>query len=240
MSQGWLRPLTTPARPRLRVVLFAHAGGSPSTYGWLATAVPGDVEVFGVALPGRGRRSTEPPGIDMGELADQVATAVEEHADQTWVFFGHSMGALLAFETARRLGTVGHLVVLGLPAPHLLTTGQAHVLSDVDLASELARSGGLPEEVLSEPELLDLVLPGIRADLTAIETYRYQESEPLGWSITAILGEQDNTTSIEEINAWRRHTTSTFTRRVVPGRHFPEPGVWAKILQSVWQPVKST
>jgi medium-chain acyl-[acyl-carrier-protein] hydrolase len=136
------------------------------------------------------------------------------------------MGALIGFELARALRAAGepgpvHLIVSGFRAPHLPDRHPAvHELPDDELVARLRRLGGTPPEVLREPELLELMLPLLRADLGICETYRYEAGEPLDCSLTAFGGVEDREVNREELSAWESHGRGPFALHMFPGGHF--------------------
>jgi len=217
-------------RPRpeagLRLFCFPHAGGAASSYFHWPVALDG-VDVLAVQPPGREGRLAEPPVADMPTMLERLVAAVEPHLDRRFVFFGHSMGALVAFELARELRRRGlaipeRLYVSGRRAPTLPNPETPlHVLADDELVAELNRRfGGLPAAILAEPELMALFLPIIRADLTVLECHEFHGDPVLGLPITAFGGEDDVRASEDDLAAWRDLTAADFALRRFPGGHF--------------------
>jgi medium-chain acyl-[acyl-carrier-protein] hydrolase len=184
------------------------------------------VDVLPVRLRGRESRILEPPLTSVGALVESIAgELLPACTGGPFAFFGYSFGALLAFETARALRKAGvivdHLVVAALKAPHLpIRRKQIHSLSDAEFAGELRQFRGTPEAVLRNPELMDLVLPSIRADFRAYETYVHQSDAPLECPITAMGGTRDTSVSSDELSAWAEHSSGPFEARMFPGDHF--------------------
>lgn len=225
MSGEWF--FTKTARPQAPVRLYClpHAGGGSAVYGAWAAALGDAVEVRAVMLPGRERRLAEPPSVD----PDALAAAVMRDADRPFALFGHSMGARLGFEVVRRLRGAGgplpcRLFVSGAPAPDLPLGGRRYdglsTLGDRELIAALAAGGGLSEAVLGSRELLDLLLPAMRADVTWLDTYQYREQEALPVPLTAFVGTDDDAAPADSAAGWRRHTAAAFTLHMVPGGHF--------------------
>ncbi|MFG1304612.1 alpha/beta fold hydrolase [Xanthobacter autotrophicus] len=211
--------------PRFRLFCLPFAGGNASFYtSWQAVIDPA-IDVVPVQLPGHGGRIREAPLETMDEMADGLADAMVRRLDLPYAVFGHSMGALLAFETLRRLRARGALMPAALfvsarRAPHLPPSRPPlHVLSDAELVGELRALNGTPDVVLGDRELLDLLLPVIRADLTAVETYRFREILPFNFPIHAFGGSADSIAE-DALQAWSRHATSGFSMRLFPGDHF--------------------
>lgn len=223
----WLLGFQASARPRLRLVCFPYAGGTAAAYRTWGTALPPDIEVLGVQLPGRGSRFKEPLATELAPLLDALALEITKLGEEApFAFFGHSMGALLAFEVARELRRRGapfpsHLFVSGHRAPGLPErNAPLHHLSDGEFLTALRRYGGMPAAVLEQPELMEMVLPILRADFALIEAWRELQGAPLDLPITAFCGEDDANATVEEMDSWRAHTLGEFTRITLPGGHF--------------------
>jgi surfactin synthase thioesterase subunit len=185
------------------------------------------VELWAVELPGRATRFAEPPVPDIGALADPLALAIRSDVRVPFVFFGHSMGALLAFEVCRRLARAGaplpaHLVVSAKRAPQLALNLSpiARLPDDEFVRTMVERYDGIPAAVLRERELLSLLLPMLRADLTAVEGYRYEPGTPLPVPITALAGRRDAIAPVEDVQAWREQTAARFTLHTLDDGHF--------------------
>ncbi|MDI4664963.1 alpha/beta fold hydrolase [Xanthobacter autotrophicus] len=210
---------------RLRLFCLPFAGGNASAYAPWQAAINPAIEVVPVQLPGHGARIREAPFETMDDMADGMADAMARRLDAPYAVFGHSMGALLAFETLRRLRARGapapvELFVSARRAPHLPPSRPPlHVLSDADLVAELRALNGTPDVVLGDRELLDLLLPVIRADLKAVETYRFRAAAPFDFPIHAFGGTRDSIPE-EDLRAWSRHSTSVFSLALYPGDHF--------------------
>lgn len=150
----------------------------------LSAALAPDVDVLAVQYPGRQERRHEPPITDLDEFADAVARALTPLLDRPYALLGHSMGALLGYEVARRLRRWGHPAPVGLfasgrRAPHINRGEDVHLRDDAGVVAELRRMSGTDSGLLGDDELLRLVLPAVRADYQAVETYRYQPGRAL-------------------------------------------------------------
>jgi surfactin synthase thioesterase subunit len=214
-------------RARVRLFCFHSAGGGPSMYREWGRALPEHVEVCAVCLPGREQLFTLPVRNDLLEIVERVAPAVEPLLDLPYALFGHSMGAVVAFELARRLRHAGkpdpaRLFVSARRAPDLPDRWPPiRQLPDRELIAEVQRRyGGISSEVLANDELLDLFVPVLRADLTALGTYRYTGAAPLACPISCFGGAADAWVAADELEHWRTHTTAGFDLRVLPGAHF--------------------
>jgi medium-chain acyl-[acyl-carrier-protein] hydrolase len=219
------RPLDTRSA-KLRLFCFPYAGAASNIYRRWAVLLPPSVEVCGVMLPGRAFRLDERPRDRLGPLADELASVLLEAPAGPFAFFGHSFGGLLGFEVARRLYRRGaplpvELFVSACPPPHLAPPEPAvHRLSDVEFKERLRELGGTPVPVLECPELMDLLMPVLRADLTAFETHRHEPGPPLPVRMTVFGGTSDRLVDEGTLDGWRRHTRERFTVRVFPGGHF--------------------
>jgi medium-chain acyl-[acyl-carrier-protein] hydrolase len=218
-------------RPRpeatARLYGFPHAGaGAPAYRAW-AGLLPAAVELRAVQPPGRQDRIREPAFTDLPGLVAALADALgPELGELPFAFFGHSMGALVAFELARELRRRGGPlpVLLGVSAwrgpqvPRALPP--VSDLPDPELVAHVRRLGGMPEPVLEEPELLASVLPTLRADYRLCEGYRYRPSAPLDRPISVFGATADPLAGPAELEAWAAQTTRPLSVRVFPGRHF--------------------
>jgi medium-chain acyl-[acyl-carrier-protein] hydrolase len=223
-------PWLSPARPNpnaaLRLFCFPYAGGSAQIYRSWSKRLPTSVEVCAVQLPGRGNRLREPPFTDLHTLVRALAEALLSYLDKPFAFFGHSMGALIGFELAQRLreraspGPI-QLFVSGHRAPQLERDGPTtYDLPEPELLAELRRMNGTPREVLEHPELIQLMLPLLRADFEVVQTYLYAPRPPLDSPITAFGGLRDEDVSREQLARWREQTTAEFSLHMLPGDHF--------------------
>ncbi|MFE9932329.1 thioesterase II family protein [Streptomyces sp. NPDC005533] len=210
--------------PRVRLYCFHHAGGSASEFTRWHRYLPQDVDVCAVQLPGRGARVGERPHTRMRPLVEELAGQIG--TDLPTVFFGHSFGALVAFELARALVEAGgpaprHLFLSARPAPGLVThEGSIHDLPEEEFLDVVERRhGGVPAELREHPELRRMVLPYFRADYEVIETYRPEASGPLPVPAT-VLGGTDDGIPLEQLEAWQEHLGGPFALRMFPGDHF--------------------
>jgi medium-chain acyl-[acyl-carrier-protein] hydrolase len=221
-----IRPIERPDAT-LRLFCLSHAGGGASAFRGWAEMVPQEVELLAVQLPGRESRLREPCVTRLADVVAGVLSGFERLLDRPFALFGHSLGALLAFETARRLIKDGgpaplHLFVSGRRAPHLPRQHApiAHLERDPFIEQVTRRYGGIPPQILQEPELLDLLLPALRGDMVLLEAYTYRTGSPLSCPITAYAGADDPEAGVDELTAWREHTVGAFNLRRFPGSHF--------------------
>lgn len=210
---------------RLQLFCFPYAGGGAWVFRPWARQLAG-VEVCAIELPGRGTRVREPPLTTLATVVSRIAQALAAAAEKPFAFFGHSMGALIAFEVARQLRRESsaepvHLFVSGREAPHVAQpNGPYHQLPHDELMQVLRSLNGTPMDVLANPELMQLLLPVLRADLEMVETYAYSDAAPLKCAITAFGGTRDSTVRPEKLAAWRDQTNASFTVHMIEGDHF--------------------
>jgi medium-chain acyl-[acyl-carrier-protein] hydrolase len=223
----WLyRP--APCRfPGARLFCFPYAGVGASVFRQWSAGLPSEFDVCAVQLPGRTARMAEPPIASVPVLVDGIVTAITSHLDVPFVFFGHSMGAILAAEVTRELARRGaplprYLIVSARRPPHMADPqSPLRNLSDAEFVEEIMRRyGGIPPEVLREKELLALLLPALRADIAALETHWPPRRAPLPCPIVAFGGSDDALTPKAHLEAWREETVSNFEICVFPGGHF--------------------
>jgi medium-chain acyl-[acyl-carrier-protein] hydrolase len=223
----WLVRVRPNPSASLRMFCFPFAGAGASAYfPWQNLAHP-SIELIAVQPPGRESRVRETPLSSLDAIASGATQAIRVYANGPYCLFGHSMGALAAFEVARKLRAEGypppvHLFVSARRAPHCPSElDPVHHLGDAELIEELRRRwGGIPDQVLREPELINMLLPGLRADLTAVEKYTHRQGERLDCPISVFGGEHDKTVAFEDLLAWHAHTRGTFRLRMIAGDHF--------------------
>ena len=222
----WLAFCNPRPEARLRLFCFPYAGGGASFYRGWATALPPQVDVCPVQLPGRETRIREKPYTELGPLVEQASAALIPFFDRPYCFLGYSMGALVAFELARHLnrhhGTCpSHLIACGYRAPQLpYRSALRHDLPRDEFIRVLANLEGTPQAALDSPELIDFMLPVIRADCRICDLYEFRKEQPLPCSITAYGGMEDADAGEDSLQAWRELTGSTFELKMFPGGHF--------------------
>jgi medium-chain acyl-[acyl-carrier-protein] hydrolase len=225
-ANPWVTFFRPNPRARLRLFCFPYAGGSSLIYRQWPEGLPADVELCAVQLPGRGSRLREPAFRQMPTLVERLAEVLPPLFDRPFAFFGHSMGASMAFELARRLRSDHapepcHLFVSGRRAPQTPDTDPpSYQLPEPVFIEELRRLNGTPQEVLEHPEMMQLLLPVLRADFELIQTYTYEPGPPLTCPISAFGGLQDLDAGRDLLELWREQTTAAFSLQMLPGDHF--------------------
>jgi medium-chain acyl-[acyl-carrier-protein] hydrolase len=242
-ASPWLARFAPRPQAALRLFCFSYAGGGAAVYRPWALAMPASVEVAAVVLPGRESRLREAPQRSLPELLAALVPALLPHLDRPFAFFGHSMGALVAFEVARTLARrgaplPGRLFLSARRAPHLPETDPPiHGLDDDAFVAEIDRRyRGIPPEVLQYRELLDLLLPSLRADMAVIETYSHADHDGrYGGPITVYGGSGDARARPEQLAAWQQHTPHPLVLRQFDGGHFyfNEPAVRDALIADV-------
>jgi surfactin synthase thioesterase subunit len=209
-----------------RLFCLPYAGGSATVYrDWQALA-PGGIQVCPVELSGHGRRFNEPPLTRLRPLADALAGAFAPYLDRPFAVFGHSMGGLLAFELTRTLRRRGlplpvHLFVSATAAPGTpRARPPVHHATDAQVVEELRLLGGTPPALLDDENLMELMLPVIRADFSVLETYEYRPEPPLPVPLTVFGGTDDPLVPVRSLDGWRRESAAGARLRVMTGDHF--------------------
>ncbi|MEO0884324.1 MAG: alpha/beta fold hydrolase [Cyanobacteria bacterium J06634_6] len=236
----WLICPQRQVRAKLRLFCFAYAGGSAWIFRPWAKQLPANVEVCAIELPGRGKRLVEPALTDLNDIIRSLGPQLLPLLDLPFACFGHSMGALIAFELCRWLRRTvqlspAHVWVSAARAPQLsIPPPLMHQLPKQDFINRLKQYQGTPISVLNNLELMDLMLPTLRADFTVLETYAYQPRAPFTFPVTGFWGEQDSIVSQADVAAWQVHTTQ-FELAAIAGDHFfmQQPQFLPKLLPTL-------
>jgi medium-chain acyl-[acyl-carrier-protein] hydrolase len=239
LHSPWIvRPRPNPAAS-MRLFCLPYAGGGASLYRAWAGLLPAEIELCAIQLPGREQRIGDPAYTTMTELVAELAEQLDPWvADLPYALFGHSLGALVAYELAQELraNAAGprHLFVSASPPPP--SAGQRrpiHTLPDSQFIAELRRLKGTPEEVLQHRELMELLLPVLRADFTLLNTYTPRQQPPLPCPIAAFAGVADQEIPADVVQRWQEHTAASFRLRVVPGDHFFLHSAGPALIQAI-------
>ncbi|GLX94059.1 alpha/beta fold hydrolase [Herbidospora sp. NBRC 101105] len=219
----WLRRYHASPSAAAELVCFPHAGGAAAYWYPLSALLAPGIETLAVQYPGRQDRHREPPVTDLHTLADRLAEVLAGPPARPRVFLGHSMGASLAYEVAARLegrpGAPARLILSGRRAPSRWRPSP-EPSGDAALVARVRALGGTDAHRLTDPDVLELVLPALRADHLALAGYRDTPGAAVSCPVTAFAGERDAEAPVDDVAAWRHHTTGGFDLRVFPGGHF--------------------
>lgn len=209
----------------LRLFCLPYAGGSALLYRQWPAGLPANIELCAVQLPGRGSRLSETPFTALSDLIPVLAARLRPYLDKPCVLFGHSMGAVIAFELARVWRREAYaplgLCVSGRRAPQLPGVDKpTYALPEPEFIEMLRRLNGTPREVLENVEMMRLMLPLLRADFQLIQTYQYHDEAPLTCPLMAFGGVEDADATPAQVAAWRVQTSRAFVQHTLPGGHF--------------------
>jgi surfactin synthase thioesterase subunit len=224
MNNEWIIAIKESNFAKTTVLCFHHAGGSASFFRKFSKYIGNNLNLYSVQLPGRGKRFTE----RFVENVDDVVMNVSKHytfKTDNLIIFGHSLGALLAYEFSKflcnnKIIIPRHLIVSGRNAPSEMSKINISNLSDDELLNYLREIGDMPEEVYSNSEVLKVFLPIIKSDLKISDSYIYRGIAKLPHPITAYIGKADQSINLSRIDCWARETTSNFNKIIFEGGHF--------------------
>jgi pyochelin biosynthetic protein PchC len=223
-NSAWVRRFHPAPQAPARLICLPHAGGSASYYFPVSDALSPGVDVVAVQYPGRQDRRHEPPVDDLRKLADLVVPEILPLLDRPTILFGHSMGATLGFEIAVRVAAAGvtphALFVSGRRAPSAFRHECVHLYRDAEFITDLKRLAGTDPQMFEDEQVVHMILPALRSDYRAAETYRWAPTPPLTCPIVALIGDGDPLVTVNEARAWADHTTAEFELGVYPGGHF--------------------
>ena len=224
-SNSWfIFPNPTPT-PSVRLFCFHYAGGNALFfYPWVKLLDP-SVELVLIQLPGHGTQFTEPLLTDMKSIICYLKEAILPYCDRPYFFFGHSLGALIAFELAHTLQKSNKLIpqclfASGKRPPHIANDPLTYNLPDEQFIEEIKKYNGLPSEILEDSEIMSLWLPILRADFKILETYSLENIFPLACDLIALGGTRDPMVTPSDIQAWKIYTAGKFQDYLLPGDHF--------------------
>ncbi len=192
----------------IRLVCFPYAGGSASIYMPWVNQLSKDVELSLIQLPGRGSRFGEPPYDTIKTLSEDVVDELSKLRRKDMIFYGHSMGARVAYEVTLMLHKKGdslpiHVIAAGSTAPAVSRKAKnSYLLPDDEFLTHLMELKGTPDEVLSNRDLMELLLPALRADFKIVETYINNSSVVIPTKISVFAGKQDTTVELAVLEPW--------------------------------------
>ena len=225
IADRWLTcPRPNPAA-KLRLFCLPYAGGAAHIFRNWDAGLPREVEIYLIHLPGRAMRMMEPAFSRIQDLVEELAPAVRSKLDKPYAVFGHSMGALIGFELVHALHKeagleAAHLFASGCFAPHIPDPNPIHHLPDREFIEALRTLNGIPQEILQHEELLELILPTLRADMLMTEKYEPTVRQQLRCPITVFGGLEDPIIYREHLEQWKQHTSNQFLLQMFPGDHF--------------------
>jgi medium-chain acyl-[acyl-carrier-protein] hydrolase len=244
-ASRWVQHFAPQPWASVRLFCFPYAGAGAALFRAWPDELSPEVEVCAVQLPGRENRLAEAPFTRMEPLVESLDQALLPWLDRPFAFYGHSMGALIAFELARTLARarrVGptHLFVSGCAAPQLPRSAPPiHQLPEPEFVEELRRLKGTPEQILQHAEILQLIIPLLRADMALVETYTLADGGILDCPISALAGEDDSRARPAAVAAWSEQTRGPFRLRILPGDHFFVQRERAQISQAIRDDLQS-
>lgn len=249
MRSPWLQQLS-PGNSSINAQIFCipYAGGTVAAFRPLLNVIDRDIALHVASLPGRGTRFVDPPCNELRIVIKELCDAIETIRPGRFVLYGHSMGGLLSYEVARELRRRGNhflpeaLVVSGARAPHLFAKDEDEVTYNLPREAFIQRLDdleGTPKEFFEHPELMDLMLPFLRADFEISETYQYKEEVPLNMPILAFSGTEDSEVGRDNVSAWSMHTHKSFSIQDLQGGHFFLHDHWKDIGEALNHFLKS-
>jgi surfactin synthase thioesterase subunit len=221
----WVRRFHDAGDAGARLVCFPHAGGSASYFFRLSAALSPEFDVCAIQYPGRQDRYSEPFVETIDDLADRIYAALNPGIDGPVAFYGHSMGAVLAFEVARRFDELGQIkptavFVSGRRAPSRLGGEVIQLRDDADVVAQMRKLGGTDPRLLADPDMLEMVLPAFRNDVRALEQYRRGVEVRISAPIVVMTAVDDPATTVEDAMAWHEHTIAGGATHTFDGGHF--------------------
>ncbi len=244
-SDGWIVRYRQSTSVQLRLFCFSYAGGGASIFRQWADAFPPEVEVCCVQLPGHEYRLMESPHTRLSILLPELVEAITPYLDRPFIFFGHSMGALISFELARQLRQTQarqpeRLCLGAYRAPQLPNPNIKIYHLPTEVFKVVLRAEGLAETILQNEELMQAMLPTLRADFELCDTYEYSSEEPLGCPLSVFGGLADVRISAADLEAWRLHTNAAFRLSMLPGAHFFLHSAQDLLLAAISQDVQES
>jgi medium-chain acyl-[acyl-carrier-protein] hydrolase len=239
MLSNQLRGAADGGEPRVRLVCFPHAGGSAASFNAWLRKLPPEIALERVELPGRNPSAGRPPYTDSRPLIEDIGPTLAAKMDRPFALYGHSLGALVAYELAcyfrsRGLEAPLAMFVSGRRAPHCkLSIKPLFDLADDALIARLAEFGGTPSGLMSDPRWRNYLLPALRADLEMSDRYIYEPGDAFDFPIFAFRGHADSIASEEEVAAWRHQTRSRFSMTSLSGQHFFDAEASAGLIERI-------
>ncbi|WP_107666511.1 thioesterase II family protein [Cyanothece sp. BG0011] len=225
-TNPWLYLPQPNPKAKIRLFCFPYAGGGTRIFRHWPNHLSDTIEICAIRLPGREGRISETPLTKLLDLVETITPNLLPYLDKPFAFFGHSLGSLVCFEVAHQLRqNYGiqpfFLFASGHPAPQLPDLDPPiHQLPEPDFIKEINKLNGTPKQVLEDKELMQLLMPILRADFEILETYHYTPKPPLNCPITVFGGLNDPEANETELVPWSQHTNNSFEHYLFPGDHF--------------------
>lgn len=225
---------------KMNIICFPHAGASSTAFFQMKKMMPPSINMHILEYPGRGKYFKKPLIHQFQKMIDFLVMEVQDFLKEPLAFLGHSMGALLSFETARQLRQLGMLIpaylfISGRHSPQAdYRSFRLSQLPDEEFSFILQKVyKGIPEQIHSDLGLMKIFLPILKADFSILENYQYVEQTPLPCEIIAVAGDRDHMVKEAQLNEWAQHTSSEFEKYIIPGDHFSiisEPTVYIQTI----------
>lgn len=225
-SDKWFATIKQNPKAEIKMFCFPYGGGNASVFTGWPKFLPDFVELYAIQLPGRANRISESPIVNMNDLLTKLSLLLVRYIDRPYVFFGHSLGALIAFEISKRMEKVfGYqpewLFLSAHSPPGLERKIKLYELSDDDFISEIRKKNGTPKEIFDNEELLSYVLPVLKSDYKLSETYSYNDLTKVNIPLHVFGGDYDLTVTEKILMLWKDFSTSNeFSFKSFPGDHF--------------------
>lgn len=226
MNKQWIR-LTKGRRGSVQIFCFPYSGGGAQAFQSIIPLLPAGIELYALEMPGRGRRFGDKLLSSVDELVQDALAGWEPRLEpRRTIFWGHSLGGIVAFEVIKELRRANrplpkHLFVSAIRAPQVPQREETmYVLDDERFIEQVKDLEGTPDEILTNSEMLKILIPIIRKDFQAYETYTCDAGEPLECSITALGGKADRFVTSDDLEQWSQHTNCLFTKHIIDGGHF--------------------
>ncbi|MBT7443437.1 MAG: thioesterase [Methylococcales bacterium] len=226
LKTPWLTYFQQVPGAKLSLVCFPYAGGGGHIFAQWKENLPSNINIIAVNPPGRGARMMETPFSQMSPLIADLLPAIKALMNTPVIFFGHSLGAVTAFEVARALRKQNvplpkKLLAAGRRAPQVENdSGAIYHLPDAEFTEEIRKKKGTPEEVLNNDELMALVLPMLKADFEIADTHQYQDEAPFDFPISYFWGKEDKPVNRNNDDAWAQQTHAEYQHHELNGGHF--------------------
>lgn len=211
---------------RIKLFCFPHLGGSAAIYYQWRSLFPTSIEICPVELAGRGERNEEPFYQNFQELVSDVSEQIIHTSSEAYALFGHSMGTLIAYETTYYLMNRGidppiHIFFSGRNTPDIKNDMFINCMNDETFIEKLNQLGGIPSAIFDYPELVDMVLPVLKADYRVMNTYGFTlQKQKIKSNITVVAGDNDLSITYEDMRKWRLITEGDCSMHFIPGGHF--------------------